>query len=43
MGLVEKEWLDTLATINPDEVTYLIQHFIDLQSQCLSDFVTITL
>ncbi|GJQ79237.1 hypothetical protein Trydic_g5481 [Trypoxylus dichotomus] len=23
IGLVEKEWLDTLATINPDEVTFL--------------------
>lgn len=23
VGLVEKEWLDTLATINPDEVTFL--------------------
>ena len=22
IGLVEKEWLDTLATINPEEVTY---------------------
>ena len=22
MGLVEKEWLETLATINPEEVTY---------------------
>ena len=22
IGLVEKEWLDTLATINPTEVTY---------------------
>lgn len=22
-GLAEKEWLDTLATINPEEVTYL--------------------
>ncbi len=22
IGLVEKEWLDTLATINPSEVTY---------------------
>lgn len=23
VGLVEKEWLDTLATINPEETTYL--------------------
>lgn len=23
IGLVEKEWLDTLATINPDEVTFI--------------------
>lgn len=23
VGLVEKEWLDTLATINPEEVTFL--------------------
>lgn len=23
LGLVEREWLDTLATINPDEVTFL--------------------
>ncbi|XP_014242312.1 uncharacterized protein LOC106662621 isoform X2 [Cimex lectularius] len=23
IGLVEKEWLETLATINPDEVTYI--------------------
>lgn len=23
VGLVEKEWLDTLSTINPEEVTYL--------------------
>lgn len=23
LGLVEKEWLDTLATINPEEVTFL--------------------
>ncbi|XP_060517540.1 trifunctional nucleotide phosphoesterase protein YfkN isoform X2 [Cylas formicarius] len=23
VGLVEKEWLDTLATVNPDEVTFL--------------------
>ena len=22
MGLVEKEWLETLATVNPEEVTY---------------------
>ena len=22
MGLVEREWLDTLATVNPEEVTY---------------------
>ena len=22
IGLVEKEWLDTLSTINPEEVTY---------------------
>lgn len=22
MGLVEREWLDTLATINPEEVTF---------------------
>ena len=22
IGIVEKEWLDTLATINPEEVTY---------------------
>ena len=22
LGLVEKEWLDTLATINPEEVDY---------------------
>lgn len=22
LGLVEKEWLDTIATINPDEVTF---------------------
>lgn len=23
IGLVEKEWLDTLSTINPTEVTYI--------------------
>lgn len=23
VGLVEQEWLDTLATINPEEVTFL--------------------
>lgn len=23
LGLVEKEWLDTLATINPEETTFL--------------------
>lgn len=23
IGLVEREWLDTLATVNPDEVTFL--------------------
>lgn len=23
VGLVEQEWLDTLSTINPDEVTFL--------------------
>ena len=26
IGLVEKEWLDTLATINPDEVTQQYHH-----------------
>ncbi|RZF33607.1 hypothetical protein LSTR_LSTR006985 [Laodelphax striatellus] len=28
IGLVEKEWLETLATINPDEVTFL--DFVDV-------------
>ncbi|XP_039298682.1 trifunctional nucleotide phosphoesterase protein YfkN isoform X3 [Nilaparvata lugens] len=28
IGLVEREWLDTLATINPDEVTFL--DFVDV-------------
>jgi 5'-nucleotidase len=23
IGLVEKEWLETLATINPEEVSYI--------------------
>lgn len=27
VGLVEREWLDTLSTINPDEVTFL--DFVD--------------
>ena len=26
IGLVEKEWLDTLATINPDEVSHHHHH-----------------
>merc|ERR550539_480137 len=31
IGLVEKEWLDTLATINPNEVIY--EDFVDVGNQ----------
>ena len=27
IGLVEKEWLDTLATINPDEVPFFHHYY----------------
>ena len=32
IGLVEKEWLDTLATINPDEVNH---YFINIIIFCI--------
>lgn len=31
IGLVEKEWLETLATINPEEVTFM--DFIEVGSK----------